>query len=137
MRVPARLPVLVFDGDCGFCTSSARFLVRWVIRGRSVSLGPSIEPWQRLDLARLGLTPGQCQTAVQWVGEDGDVASGHKAIAEVLRSGLPVWRPIGALLVAPGFGWLAGRLYAWISEHRYALPGGNTACRNDGPDQGV
>jgi len=132
MSVHACLPVLVFDGDCGFCTSSARFLVRWVVRGRSASMEPSIEPWQRLDLAELGLTPDQCRAAVQWVGADGDVASGHEAIAEVLRAGQPVWRPIGALLGAPGFGWLAGRIYAWVSGHRYALPGGTPACRNDG-----
>jgi predicted DCC family thiol-disulfide oxidoreductase YuxK len=137
MRVHARLPVLVFDGDCGFCSSSARFLVRWVVRGRSGSMEPSIEPWQRLDLAELGLTPDQCRAAVQWVGEGGDLASGHEAIAEVLRAGQPVWRPLGALLGVPGFGGLAGRIYAWISGHRHALPGGTPACRNDGPTQAV
>jgi len=128
MRVHACLPVLVFDGDCSFCSSSARFLAHWVVRGRSTS----IEPWQRLDLAELGLTPEQCQAAVQWVGKGGEVASGHEAIAEVLRAGQPGWRPVGALLGAPGLGWLAGRLYAWISDHRHALPGGTPACRNDG-----
>jgi predicted DCC family thiol-disulfide oxidoreductase YuxK len=135
MSVLPTLPILVFDGDCGFCTTSARFLVRWVLRGRSGDTVPSVQPWQRLDLAGLGLTPDQCRAAVQWVGEGGEVASGHQAIAEVLRAGHPGWRPIGALLVAPGFGWLAGRLYSWTSDHRYALPGGTPACRPDGPGE--
>jgi len=125
----ARLPVLVFDGDCGFCTTCARFLAHWVVRSRSTSGGPSIEPWQRLDLPELGLTADQCRAAVQWVGENGQVASGHAAIASVLRAGHPVWRPVGALLGAPGFSWLAAHLYSWFADHRYALPGGTPACR--------
>jgi len=116
--------VLVFDGDCGFCTSSARFLQRRVVRDGTTR----IAPWQRLDLDELGLTEDQCRAAVQWVGGDGQVASGHAAIAATLRAGHSVWRPVGALLVAPGFSWLAARLYSWISDHRYALPGGTPAC---------
>jgi len=116
--------VLVFDGECGFCTSSARFLQRRVVRDGTTR----IAPWQRLDLDTLGLTEDQCRAAVQWVGGDGQVASGHAAIAATLRAGHSVWRPVGALLVAPGFSWLAARLYSWISDHRYALPGGTPAC---------
>ena len=139
MSAQASLPILVFDGDCGFCTTSARFLVRWVVRRHRHSAGPSsepsVQPWQRLDLAELGLTPDQCRTAVQWVGKDGQVASGHEAIAEVLRAGHPLWRPVGALMVAPGLSRLAGCLYSWISDHRYALPGGTPACRPDGSSE--
>ncbi|MHB8274462.1 MAG: thiol-disulfide oxidoreductase DCC family protein [Dermatophilaceae bacterium] len=129
-HMPGR-SVLVFDGDCGFCTTSARFLHRWVVRDRSTR----VVPWQRLDLDELGLTADQCRAAVQWVGQAGQVASGHTAVAAALRSGHPVWRPVGALLVAPGFSWLAARLYAWVVAHRDALPGGTPACRMDGPAQ--
>jgi len=125
-HMPGR-PVLVFDGDCGFCTTSARFLHRRVVRDGSTS----VAPWQLLDLEALGLTVDQCRAAVQWVGEDGQVASGHVAVAATLRAGHPVWRPVGALLVAPGFSWLAARLYAWVAAHRDALPGGTPACRMD------
>ncbi len=120
-------PILVFDGDCGFCTTSARWLHRWVVTGGSTS----IAPWQLLDLAGLGVTEDQCRAAVQWVGEDGQVVSGHAAIAATLRAGHPVWRPIGSLLMAPGFSWLAKHAYAWVADHRYALPGGTPACRPD------
>lgn len=125
------LPVLIFDGDCGFCTTSARFLARWVIRGGATS----VMPWQRLELAELGLTPEQCQEAVQWVGGDGQRASGHAAIAEALRAGQLVWRPFGSLFMAPGFSWIAERSYSWVAAHRYALPGGTPACRTEGPAQ--
>jgi len=128
----AARPVLVFDGDCGFCTTCARFLARRVLAGQSVS----VSPWQGLDLAELGLTPHRCRAAVQWVGHGGQVASGHRAIAAALRCGNHLWRPVGALLVAPGFSWLAGRIYSWIAGHRDALPGGTSACRTDGTGPG-
>src|SRR5450759_763793 len=127
-RQPSR-PVLVCDGDCGLCTTSARWLHRWVVRDGSTT----IAPWQHLDLGELGLTADQCRAAVQWVGQDGNLASGHEAIAATLRAGCLVWRPVGALLVAPGFSWLAARVYSWVAAHRYALPGGTPACRGDDP----
>jgi predicted DCC family thiol-disulfide oxidoreductase YuxK len=130
VSTPDSRPILVFDGDCAFCTRSARFLERWVVRGGSTC----VAPWQRLDLDRLGLTADQCMAAVQWVGEDGQVAQGHAAIAATLRAGHRVWRPVGALLVAPGCSWLASRLYAWVAAHRYALPGGTPACRVEDPN---
>lgn len=125
-RVPQ--PVLVFDGDCGFCTRCAHFLAHWVLKGRATS----VAPWQRLNLAELGLTADQCRAAAQWVGQDAQVASGHAAIASALRTGRPVWRLVGALLVAPGISWLAERVYSWTAGHRYALPGGTPTCGTGG-----
>jgi predicted DCC family thiol-disulfide oxidoreductase YuxK len=130
MSAPTSLPVLIFDGACGFCTTCARFLARWVSDSRSTLTAP----WQRLNLADLDLTADQCRAAVQWVGEGGQAASGHRAIAAALRAGHPVWRPVGALLVAPGFSWLAERIYSWIASHRFALPGGTPACRVEDPN---
>lgn len=51
-------PLLVFDGDCAFCTSSARLLAR---------IAPAAEmvAWQQIDLAELGLTEeAVCRCAV-------------------------------------------------------------------------
>ena len=67
-------PTVVFDGDCAFCTASADRLRRWS-RGAL-----DIVPWQRADLAALGLTESQCRDAVQYVGPDG-ARSGGAAIA--------------------------------------------------------
>jgi predicted DCC family thiol-disulfide oxidoreductase YuxK len=128
---PSPQQLLIFDGDCRFCTTSARLLHRWVVIDGSTR----VAPWQRLELDELGLTSDQCRAAVQWVGEGGKVVSGHAAIAAALRAGHPVWRPIGALIMAPGFSWLSARLYSWVATHRHALPGGTAACRTDDPPQ--
>lgn len=114
-------PVLVYDGDCGFCTTCARFLER---------IGPDAEivAWQLTDLAGLGITEEQAADAVQWVRTDGAVRSGHEAIAAVLASAGRVWRIIGRALLLPGISWLAARAYRLTADNRYRLPGGTPAC---------
>ncbi|NHA70097.1 thiol-disulfide oxidoreductase DCC family protein [Phycicoccus flavus] len=117
-------PVLVFDGDCGFCTTSAGLLERRV-RGSSRF---AVLPWQRLDLDAYGLTEGQCTEAVQWVAADGRVSSAQDAIARCLLAGAPWARLVGALLLAPGVNAVAGVVYRWVAANRYRLPGGTPAC---------
>lgn len=114
-------PVLVFDGDCAFCTKCAQALER---------IGPDAEivAWQLTDLAELGITAEQASDAVQWVEGDGAVRSGHEAIAGVLSAAGPVWRVVGRTLKLPGISWLAARAYRVIASNRYRLPGGTPAC---------
>ena len=112
---------LVYDGDCGFCTSS----VRWVTRLR---LGADVVvPWQQADLPSLGLTQEQCEAKLQWV--DGTrVSSGHEAVARLLLASALPWRLPGALLLVPPVSWLAARVYDWVADHRGSMPGGTPAC---------
>jgi predicted DCC family thiol-disulfide oxidoreductase YuxK len=119
---PAReRPVLVYDGDCGFCTSSAHFLER-------IGADAEIVAWQLTDLAELGITEEQAADAVQWVGADGTVRSGHEAIGAVLSSAGRIWRIAGRLIVLPGISWPAARAYRLIADNRYLLPCGTPAC---------
>ncbi|MDV3221568.1 DUF393 domain-containing protein [Intrasporangium sp.] len=122
--MPASVPLLIFDGDCAFCTSSAEFL-----RSRADRRGRyAVEPWQRVDLSAFGLTEAECVEAAQFVTADGTVHAGHRAIAQALRHGSPAWRPLGRLITAPGIDGVARWVYAWVSEHRHQLPGGTPAC---------
>jgi predicted DCC family thiol-disulfide oxidoreductase YuxK len=116
--------LLIFDGDCGFCTTSARFATRWVDRRHRYD----VQPWQQVDLERFGLTEADCIEAAQFVRRDGTVVAAHLAIAEGLKHGAPLWRPLGHVVTLPGISWLAGRVYTWVADHRYALPGGTPAC---------
>ncbi len=118
-------PVLVFDGDCGFCTSSARVLAD---RLRRSPADFAVEPWQVLDLVELGLTPEQCDESVQWVGADGRHEHAEGAIGRALLASRPWVRPVGAVLLLPGVRALAGVVYRWVSRNRHRLPGGTPAC---------
>jgi predicted DCC family thiol-disulfide oxidoreductase YuxK len=123
LDAPTR-PTLVYDADCGFCTTAARFTRRWVDRrGRY-----DVRPWQELDLPAVGLSPQDCDEAAQFVTADGSIRSGHRAIASAATHGAPAWRPFGYLLLAPGVSRVAACAYAWVADHRYRLPGGTEAC---------
>ncbi|MFE9577327.1 thiol-disulfide oxidoreductase DCC family protein [Nocardia sp. NPDC006044] len=125
-------PLVIFDGDCAFCTSSVDF-----IRDR---IRPDIDfaPWQRLDLVALGLTRHQVEKAVQWIDGAGSRASGARAFALLLRRASRPWRAVGALMLIPPINWLAAALYRLIADNRHRLPGGTPACALPAPkhDQG-
>jgi predicted DCC family thiol-disulfide oxidoreductase YuxK len=118
-------PVFVFDGDCGFCTSSVRFIER------RVPVRATVTPWQRADLASLGVTRAQAEAAVLWIAPGGRVFAGPDALAALLRDGGSAWRPLGVVLGHPPARWLAWPVYRWISHNRYRLPGGTPACAVD------
>ena len=119
---PISLPVLVFDGDCAFCSSSVRFAQRWI--GRM----PAVVPYQRTDLAVLGLTEEACQTAVQYVARDHRVHRAEDAVSATLLAAGKGWWVLGALMRVPGLHWLSGVAYRWVARNRHRLPGGTTAC---------
>ncbi len=117
-----RKPTFVFDGDCAFCSSSARFIER------RIPTSADVVPWQRTDLAALGLTAQECEEAVQWVAADGTVDAGPRGIARLLIDAGSFWRPLGWVLIAPPLSWLAPPVYRLISRNRDRLPGGTAAC---------
>ncbi len=119
------IPVLVYDGDCAFCSTSARFAAQ---RLRRSPADYAVEPWQRVDLAALGLTAAECDAAVRWVSADGIPDAGHVAIARALRASRWWARPAGVVLLTPGISSVAARVYAWVSANRHRLPGGTPAC---------
>jgi len=114
-------PVLVFDGDCSFCTSCARLLKR---------IGPQAEivAWQSADLDELGITSAQAAEEVRWIGLDGSVRSGHQAIAAALGTAGASWRIVGRTLLLPGITSLAAAVYRLVARNRQRLPGGTPAC---------
>lgn len=114
-------PLLIFDGDCAFCTSSARTGQRW--------LGlEHVEPWQYLDLDAMQLTAEQCHEAVQWVDVDGTVRSAQYAVIGALCHAGGFWSVLGRTIALPGLHRFAGVVYRWVARNRHRLPGGTPAC---------
>lgn len=114
--------VLIFDGDCGFCTTTANY-----IKAHS-SVAIEIQPWQWIELADFGLTKEQASAKVQLV-VDGQVYAGHKSFAMILRIQKQWWfKLLGAILVIPPFSWGARLGYFYVAKYRHKLPGGTPAC---------
>jgi len=119
-------PMLVFDGDCGFCTRTAHWIsARWTRPARA-------EAWQRLGpdgLARIGLTEHEVRRAAYWVDARGRIFCGHAAVAKALGAGTPRDRILGGLLLTPPVSWLARPGYGLVARYRYRLPGATESCR--------
>lgn len=115
-------PVLVFDGDCGFCTRSVRFAER------RIPVDAEIVPFQAADLEALGTTVEQTTREIVWVEVDGRTYGGAQAAAKLLIAAGGPWRPLGLLGRVPPFRWIAHALYRGIAANRYRLPGGTAAC---------
>jgi predicted DCC family thiol-disulfide oxidoreductase YuxK len=115
-------PTFVYDGDCAFCTRCAQFAQR------RVPTPAAIVPWQRADLAALGLSVAACDQAVQWVEPGRSALAGPEAIGALLRSSRRGWSVVGRLLALRPVLGLAWPVYRWIARNRHRMPGGTAAC---------
>jgi predicted DCC family thiol-disulfide oxidoreductase YuxK len=115
--------LLVYDGDCGFCTSAVK------IAQRRIGSPAEMQPWQRLDLGALGLDRTQCDESVQYRNRDGIWFSAGRAVAEILRESPRPWSWLGQLAKLPGIAWLNEQIYHLVSINRHRLPGGTPACK--------
>jgi predicted DCC family thiol-disulfide oxidoreductase YuxK len=115
-------PVLVYDGDCAFCTTSVAFAERWIRPDCEVT------PWQFADLGALGVTQARAECQVLWVTPVGTVYGGARAVSKLLLSGGGAWAVPGALLNAPGVRLFARAVYRLVADNRQRMPGGTPAC---------
>ena len=122
MDSPSGRPLFVYDGDCAFCTRTARW-VEARVDGRA-----DVQPWQALDLDILGLTEREVTGAAWWV-EDGKPDGGYRSIGRALVAIGGAWGLAGRLILVPPVSWLARPVYALVASNRHKMPGGSDACR--------
>jgi predicted DCC family thiol-disulfide oxidoreductase YuxK len=122
VRIPETRPILVFDGDCAFCTT-------WVNRLRELlPRFPEALPFQWIDYAELGLDEHDV-THYAWYVSPTRQLGGHLAFSALLRAQRgPWWRFAGWLLATPPYSWIAALGYRFIARNRHRLPGGTPAC---------
>ena len=125
---------MVFDGDCGFCTTSARWLAGRLTRPNRQEA--HLVPWQRTDLTALGVSQARAQHEVLWVDVDGAVSGGEAAVAAWLRHAGRPWSLLGSVMSWPVVRQVAARAYRWVADHRDRLPGGTPACALPVPSGG-
>jgi predicted DCC family thiol-disulfide oxidoreductase YuxK len=108
--------VLIYDGDCGICNQSAD----WA-RAHLPS-GDEVVPWQSVpDLAALGLTTADVESAAYWVDDDGTLHRGEAAASAVLRRVGGGWGVAGTVLESAVVRPLARRAYYWVAANRHRL----------------
>jgi predicted DCC family thiol-disulfide oxidoreductase YuxK len=118
----AGLPVLIFDGDCGFCTSAVRFA-----RTR-IDPGLRAQAFQEADLDALGVARERAEGEVLWVEPGGRVYGGSHAVARLLTAAGGVWAAGGAAMKLTLLRWAAQAGYRLIAANRQRLPGGTLHC---------
>lgn len=116
--------LLVYDGDCGFCTRSVRLAGRLPVR---VAVTPV--PWQAADLAPLGITAQRAQREVVFVAPSGRVSGGAAAVAALLRHCRGPWRLAGDVVALPLVRAAAAGVYRIVAANRHRLPGATPACQ--------
>lgn len=115
--------ILIFDGDCGFCTTA----VDWL--RVTLPAFPATTPYQWVDLDAYGLSTQDARERVWYVTATRQYG-GHVAIAAILRhQPTAALRALGWLGLAPPWSWAAAIGYALVARFRYLLPGGTPACR--------
>ena len=114
--------LLIYDGDCGFCTQAARKFVDFADGSAEIA------PWQSLDLGEHGLTEQDTSTAAYWV-TDGVAYRGADAFVHGLQVCRTPLRIVGKLVGTIPFIWMARAVYPLIAKYRHRLRGATDACR--------
>ena len=114
--------LLVYDGDCAFCTRTLSQLQA------SLERFPDAHPWQDLDLNDVGLSRSEV-TKYVWLLAGSKRLRGHEVFAALLQA-QPAgsFRFLGYLMAVPPFSWLMRLGYFFLARFRHRLPGGTAAC---------
>ena len=115
--------ILIFDGDCGFCTTTAN----WITKNSAVPV--DAQPYQWAKLAEFGLTEKEAAAKVQLIS-GGKIYAGHQCMAKLLLiQPNALLKLLGAVMVMPGVEPISAKVYDWVAANRQSLPGGTPACK--------
>lgn len=109
------LPLLIYDGDCGFCIYSVRYWQK--LTGDSVNY----RPYQEVASQFPKISIDEFQHAVQYVAPDGKISRAAEASFLTLShsSSKKFWLTLYRKV--PGFAFITEMMYAFIAAHRDAF----------------
>lgn len=114
--------MLIYDGDCGFCTRCASWLAQ------RLPTGIPVVAWQELpSLEALGLTEAEVRTAAYFIDTSGHAWRGEAAIARSLIVCGGGWAMLGWALALPPLRWLAAPAYRLVARNRSKIS--RSECR--------
>jgi predicted DCC family thiol-disulfide oxidoreductase YuxK len=116
-------PVLLFDGDCGFCR-------KWVGRWRALTGDRvSYEPYQEASSRFPEIDPERYKRSLQLVQTDGQVLQGAEAVFTSLKVVIYLrWLSWGYDFV-PGVSWLSEWCYRKVAENRNRVWMNSACCK--------
>ena len=130
----ASAALLVFDGDCAFCTT-------WVNRlEAALPVFPRTTPWQWIDLDEYALSRDDVDRYAWVITPGHQTSAGHQYAGHLALSALLRMQPalglrfLGHLLATPPFSIAAAIGYRIIAANRSRLPGGTPACALPRPE---
>lgn len=107
---------LIYDGDCGFCTATARWAQR------RLSGDYQVVPAQKFDFGSHSLTEEDVARSAWWIDPDGTCTDEHRCIAKALRAMRAPWPALGRLLTLGPISPFARWTYRFVAKNRYRLP---------------
>ena len=116
--------LLIYDGDCGFCSRTAAWIRRRLPRGYEVQASQRIEHLDAFRLSRRAV-----HEAAYWIDPDGRQHRAHLAIVRALEESGGILGFLATLGRVWPFELVAERLYFLIARNRHLFPGASDHCR--------
>lgn len=114
MSDPFIRPVLIYDGDCGFCRG-------WILRWESVFRGRvTCAPYQEVAEQFPEISPQRFDRSIQFIEPDGRVSEGAEAVFRALAYDESTRWPLWVYLHVLGFAPVAEWIYRFVADRRSA-----------------
>lgn len=127
---PNRHPIVLYDGVCGLCHRTVRFLLRHDREGR-LRFAALQSPLARTLLLPHGLSADALDTLVLVEGDRASTRSA--AVLGAARYLAPPWRYLALFRAVPPP--VRDRLYDWVARSRYRWFGRLEACPLPSPSE--
>lgn len=107
---------VLYDGDCGLCSATVRWLRRVDLAGRLRFVDINAE-WDRLVGRHPHLDAAACASAMHVIGPGGRITVGFDGFRTIARALVLLW-PVVPILYLPGVPPVGRRVYAYVAAHR-------------------